>query len=273
MRFGVATFLTDETIRPVPLGRALEDRGFDSVWLGEHSHLPAAREGRPAMIGRQHSRMLDPFLTLASIASVTENLLLGTGVALLIQRDVIHTAKEVASLDLISGGRALLGVGAGWNRQEMLNHGTDPRTRGALLNEQLEALKTIWTQDEPAYEGEYVRFGPILQWPKPVRKPHTPIYVGGESPAALDRLRQHADGWLPRGNTSVEEIKRVRKWLDDNGRSDVRFTLFGAPADKGALGEYAEAGIERVAFMLNPVPEAQALAKLDEFASFAAQYR
>lgn len=272
MKFGIATFVTDETIRPAALGRALEERGFDSLFLAEHSHIPASRESPypgGGELPRPYARTLDPFVTLSAIASVTENLLLGTGIALLIQRDVIHTASEVASLDLVSGGRVLFGVGTGWNREEMRNHGTDPRTRGALLNEQIEALKAIWTQDEASYHGEHVRFDRIWQWPKPVRKPHPPIYVGGESEAALNRLLKHADAWLPRGHLSGAEIQRVRKWLADNGKPDVPTTVFAAPPDKAKIDEYAEAGVERVTFLLPDVPEADGLAALDRFAALA----
>ncbi|TNC29023.1 LLM class F420-dependent oxidoreductase [Amycolatopsis alkalitolerans] len=270
MKFGIATFVTDDSIRPVPLGRALEERGFDSLFLAEHSHIPASREtpypGADEMPSRYY-RTLDPFVTLSAIASVTTDLLLATGIALMIQRDVIHTAKEVASLDMISGGRMLFGVGVGWNLEEMRNHGADPRTRGALLNEQIEALKEIWTNDEASYAGTHVRFDPIFQWPKPVQTPHPPIYVGGESRAALDRLLKHGDAWLPRGGTSVEEIKRVRAWLADNGRPDVPFTMFAGRADKDQIQAYAEAGIDRYTFLLPDLPESEALAELDRFAA------
>ncbi|GAB3006971.1 LLM class F420-dependent oxidoreductase [Amycolatopsis acidiphila] len=270
MKFGIATFVTDEGIRPAALGRALEERGFDSLFLAEHSHIPASRESPypgGTELPRWYYRTLDPFVALSAIASVTSDLLLATGVALLIQRDVIHTAKEVASLDLISGGRVLFGVGVGWNREEMRNHGTDPRTRGALLNEQIEALKTIWTNDQAEYHGKHVDFDPIFAWPKPVQRPHPPIYVGGESPAALNRLLKHGDGWLPREGTEIAEIKRVRAWLADNGRPDLPFTVFAAGRDKGRLAEYAEAGVERVTFYLPTLPESETLTQLDELAA------
>jgi probable F420-dependent oxidoreductase len=269
MKIGIATFVTDDGIRPAPLGLALEERGFDSLFLAEHSHIPASRESPypGGELPRRYYRTLDPFVTLSAIASVTSDLLLATGVALLIQRDVIHTANEVASLDLISGGRVVFGVGVGWNREEMRNHGTDPSTRGALLNEQIEALKTIWTNDEAEYHGKHVDFDPIFQWPKPVRKPHPPFYVGGESPAALDRLLKHGDAWLPREGTDIAEIKRVRSWLADNGRPDVPFTVFGAGPDKRKLDDYAEAGIERVTFLLPTVSASETLTQLDELAA------
>lgn len=272
MKFGIATFVTDEGIRPAALGKALEERGFESLFLAEHSHIPASRESpypSGGELGREYYRTLDPFVTLAAAASVTSDLLLATGVALLIQRDVIHTAKEVASLDLVSGGRVILGVGAGWNREEMRNHGTDPRTRGALLDERIQALKAIWTRDEAEFHGKHVDFDPVFQWPKPARKPHPPIYIGGESPAALARLAAHGDGWLPGPGTDPAEIRRVREWLAGQGRVDVPVTVFGARAEARAVERYAEAGVERLTLFLPTLPEAETLAELDKFAKVA----
>jgi probable F420-dependent oxidoreductase len=195
---------------------------------------------------------------------------LGTGIALLPQRDVIHTAKQVASLDLVSGGRAAFGVGVGWNREEMRNHGTDPATRGALMDEQLAALKQIWTVEQAEYHGEHVDFDPIFLWPKPVQQPHPPIYVGGESPAALRRLASHGDGWLPRRNTSPTEMKRVREWLAEQGRDNVPFTVFGADTDEARLAGFAEAGVEEVTLTLDTLPEDDTLRALDALAAVAA---
>jgi probable F420-dependent oxidoreductase len=272
MKFGIATFVTDDGIRPAVLGKALEERGFDSLFLAEHSHIPVSREtpypGGGDLPG-QYYRTLDPFVALAAAASVTSDLLLATGVTLMIQRDVIHTAKEVASLDLLSGGRVIFGAGVGWNREEMRNHGTDPRTRGALLNEQLLALKAIWTQEEAEFHGEYVDFDPIFQWPKPVRKPHPPVYIGGQSPAALARVAAHGDGWLPIAGTGPAEIRRARARLAELGRDDIPFTVFGANADLRQIEGYAEAGVERVTFMLPTQPEAESLNRLDELAKVA----
>jgi probable F420-dependent oxidoreductase len=273
MKFGIATFVTDEGIRPAALGKALEERGFDSLFLAEHSHIPAGRQSPypgGGDVPRQYYRTLDPFVTLAAVASATSNLLLATGVALLIQRDVIHTAKEVASLDLVSDGRVIFGVGVGWNKEEMRNHGTDPRTRGALLNEQIEALKAIWSQDEAEFHGKHVNFDPIFAWPKPVQRPHPPLYVGGESPAALNRLVAHGDGWLPRAGTDPAELRRVRDWLAEQGRPDVPFTIFGA-GRRADLEGYAEAGVDRVTFLLPTLPESETLTRLDELAEIARQ--
>lgn len=269
MKFGIATFVTDEGIRPAPLGRALEERGFDSVFLAEHSHIPASRETPYPGGGdlpRVYYRTLDPFVTLAAMAEVTTDLLLGTGIVLMPQRDVIHTAKSAASVDLISGGRLVLGVGAGWNREEMRNHGVDPRTRGKLMTEQLHALKALWTEEQAEFHGEHVDFDPVFCWPKPVSAPNPPIYLGGESEAALNRLAEVGDGWLPRGGTPYDEIRRVRADLAERGKPDVPTTVFGAEADPAAVEGYAEAGVERVTFLLPTRPESETLSTLDELA-------
>ncbi|OZM74567.1 LLM class F420-dependent oxidoreductase [Amycolatopsis antarctica] len=276
MKFGIATFVTDQGIRPDDLGRALEERGFDSLFLAEHSHIPASRES-PYPGGGDlpdvYYRTLDPFIALTAAAQTTENLLLGTGIALLMQRDVIHTAKEVASLDLISRGRALFGVGAGWNREEMRDHGTDPRTRGALLNEQLAALKEIWGKEQAEFHGTHVDFDPMYAWPKPVQKPHPPILIGGESEAALRRLADFGDHWLPRADTAPAEITRVRAWLADQGKPEVPVSIFGAGRDTAALDGFAGAGVDRVAFILGTKPYDETLRKLDELAGLTQGYR
>ena len=276
MKFGISTFVTDQGIRPDVLGAALEERGFGSLFLAEHSHIPVSRESPYPGGGdlpEKYKRTLDPFVALTAAATATSELLLGTGIALLIQRDVIHTAKEVASLDLISRGRVLFGVGVGWNREEMRNHGTDPATRGALIDEQLAALKAIWTSDEAEFHGKHVDFDPIFSWPKPVQRPHPPIYVGGHSPAALKRLAEYGDGWMPLGYTRPDEIRRVRQWLTEQGRTDVPFAVFGGPAGADVITGLAEAGVEHYTFMLETMPEAETLAALDELAKVAAAHR
>jgi probable F420-dependent oxidoreductase len=273
MKFGIATFITDDGIRPDVLGRALEERGFSSLFLAEHSHIPVSRESPypgGGELPRKYYRTLDPFVALTSAAAVTSRLLLGTGVALLPQRDVIHTAKQVASLDVVSGGRVAFGVGVGWNREEMRNHGTDPATRGALMDEQLAALTRIWTTEQAEYHGEHVDFDPIYLWPKPVQEPHPPIYIGGGSPAALRRLATYGDGWLPLGHTSPAEITRVRGWLAEQGRDGVRFTVFGADTDERRLAGFAEAGVEEVALTLETLSEDDTLRSLDALAGVVA---
>ncbi len=221
---------------------------------------------------RKYYRTLDPFVALSAAAAVTDRLLLATGVALLVQRDVIHTANEAASLDLLSDGRFALGVGVGWNREEMRNHGTDPRTRGSLLNEQLQALKLLWTEEQAEFHGRHVSFDPVFAWPKPVSEPHPPIYVGGESPAALARLAAYGDAWLPRGDTEPEEIRRVLAALAEQGRPDVPVTIFAAGRDESRIEAWADAGVERVTFDLPTLPESETLKVLDELAESARRH-
>ncbi|GHJ36929.1 LLM class F420-dependent oxidoreductase [Streptomyces sp. TS71-3] len=272
MKFGITAFVTDEGISPAALGTAVEERGFSCLMVPEHSHIPALYTGPSSPLGRTlprtYLRTLDPFVTLSSVAAVTRDLALVTGVLPLPQRDVFYTAKEIASLDLISDGRLAVGVGAGgWSREEMRDHGTDPATRGAKMNEQLAALKRIWTEDEAEFHGRFIDFGPALSWPKPVQRPHPPLYVGGESRAALQRLLTLGDGWLPQAATPVEELRRVRRWLADNGRANVPFTIFGAGREEPKLAEYAEAQVEEVCFLLPTQPEPETLHDLDELAS------
>ncbi|MET9259447.1 LLM class F420-dependent oxidoreductase [Amycolatopsis sp. NPDC004079] len=270
MKFGVNTFVTDESIRPDALGRALEERGFETLLVTEHSHIPVNREtpwSGGGELPREYHRTYDPFVALAIASAATSTLTLGTAVALLAQRDVFQTAKEVATLDVLSGGRVLFGVGVGWNREEMRNHGVEPRRRGPLLNEKLAALKAIWTTDEAEFHGEHVDFAPVFSWPKPAQRPHPPIAIGGESPAALDRLARYGDEWMPRAKTPVDELRRVSSWLADQGRADVRTTLCGATLDSD-LAAYAEAGVDRVTFTLPPSPERETLQYLDKLAAY-----
>ncbi|HVW42353.1 MAG TPA: LLM class F420-dependent oxidoreductase, partial [Amycolatopsis sp.] len=206
MKLSISAFVTDEGIAAAPLARAAEERGFDALFVAEHSHIPVSRDTpHPGNgLSRPYFRAADPFVTLAAAAAVTERLRLGTGISLLIQRDVIHTAKSVASLDLVSDGRVIYGVGVGWNREEMRNHGTDPRTRGALLDEQIQALRTIWTQDEAEFHGKHVDFDPIFSWPKPAGE--VPVYVGGNSEVAVARAMRLGTGWLPNAVRDAADV-------------------------------------------------------------------
>ena len=256
MHAGLAIFVTDETPGPAELGRLAEERGFESLFFPEHTHIPAGRE-TPYPAGgelpREYARMLDPFLALTAAAAATERLRLGTGICLVIERDPIVCAKEVATLDLLSGGRVLFGVGAGWNREEMANHGTDPRTRMALLRERVEAMRAIWTQDEASYAGEHVAFERIWSWPKPVQRPHPPVLVAGNGPTALDRVLAFGDGWLPNperdDDTLLARIAELRRRAADAGR-EVGVTVNAASAKPERLGRLAEAQVDRVVFYL-----------------------
>jgi len=276
MQIGIATFITDEGVSPVDLGRALEDRAFDSLFITEHSHIPVSRE-TPYVFGegdmpRVFYRTLDPFVALTAAAAVTTRLVLATGVALVAQRDVIQTAKQVASLDLVSGGRFLFGVGAGWNLEEMRSHGTDPRTRGARLEESLAAMKRIWTEEQAEFHGQHVEFAPMFAWPKPVQTPHPPIYVGGGSAAALNRVVDHGAGWLALG-ASPEAIVRARRLFASRGRSDVKVALFGCPPEDELIARYAEAGTDHLTLMLPTAPKSETLSTLDTYAELAAKQR
>jgi probable F420-dependent oxidoreductase len=200
MDLGLAHFLTDYGMQPADLARNAEERGFESLFLPEHTHIPVSRRTPYPGGGElppEYSHTLDPFAALAAAATATERLKLGTGVCLVIERDPIVTAKEVATVDHISGGRFLFGVGAGWNREEMENHGTDPDTRFRRMRESIEAMKAIWTQDEAEYHGRIIDFDPIWCWPKPVQKPHPPVLVGGLGEKVLDRVIAYGDEWIP----------------------------------------------------------------------------
>ncbi|MEE4590558.1 LLM class F420-dependent oxidoreductase [Streptomyces sp. DSM 41524] len=275
MKFGVSTFVTDQGIRPAPLGRALEERDFDALFIAEHTHIPVERR-TPYPGGGDlpevYYRTLDPFVTLAAVATVTRRLLVGTGVALVVERDPIITAKEVASLDLISDGRAVFGVGAGWNREEMENHGTDPSTRGRLLDERLRAIVTLWTKEKAEFHGEFVNFDPVFQWPKPVQQPHPPIYVGGGGDAAFRRIAAIGDAWLANSGSPEELRPQIERMREVAGR-EVPVTLYAMPEDAEVAEGYQRIGVERVLFYLPTMPEAETLARLDSMAGIAARFR
>ena len=271
MKFGISTFVTDEGIAPGALARAIEERGFDSLFIAEHTHIPLSRKSpwpRGGELPRKYYRTLDPFITLTAAATATEHLLLGTGVALIVERDPIITAKEVASLDLVSGGRMIFGIGAGWNREEMENHGTDPSTRGELMNERIRAMIEIWSKDKPEFHGQYVNFDPIGAWPKPVQMPYPPIYVGGGS-RAFDRIAQFGDAWLANG-LPPDKVKPMLGELREAAGRDVPVTVFNASSEPEDLEAYAQLDVERVLLGLPTLSESETLHRLDELAGVAA---
>ena len=274
MKFGISTFVTDEGIAPGALASAIEERGFDSLFIAEHTHIPLSRKSpwpRGGELPRKYYRTLDPFITLTAAATATEHLLLGTGVALIVERDPIITAKEVASLDLVSGGRMIFGIGAGWNREEMENHGTDPSTRGELMNERIRAMIEIWTKDKPEFHGQYVNFDPIGAWPKPVQMPYPPIYVGGGS-RAFDRIAQFGDAWLANG-LPPDKVKPMLGELREAAGRDVPVTVFNAFSEPEDLEAYAQLDVERVLLGLPTLSESETLHRLDELAGVAAASR
>lgn len=252
MRFGHAIFPTLDTPRPGEIARMVEDRGFESLWFPEHTHIPASRETPYPAGGElppEYSRTYDPFVAITAAAAATETLRLGTGICLVVERDPIVTAKEVASVDQLSGGRFLFGVGAGWNREEMAHHGTDPRTRMRLMAERVEAMRAIWTQEEASYHGEFVSFERIWSWPKPLQDPHPPVYVGGNGPTVADRVLRFGDGWMPNVIDDDELLRQIAELRERAGR-EVPVTLNAAPRDPQRLARFAEAGVERAIFYL-----------------------
>jgi len=268
VKLGITTFVTDETAPPAELAAAIEERGFDAMFLAEHSHIPVSRQTpypRGGDLPRGYYRALDPFVSLTAAAAATSTLKLGTGIALLIQRDVIHTAKSVASLDLVSGGRALFGVAVGWNREEMRNHGTDPRTRGALLDEQIQALRTIWTHEEAEFHGAHVDFDPIRQWPKPVGE--VPVYIGGNSATALERAKRLGARWLP---NALTDPKAVAAQVGQAG--SVPVTATSAAPDPAVLEAYAQAGAERVTLALPASSPGDAWRRLDALGALVSAF-
>jgi probable F420-dependent oxidoreductase len=265
MRLGVFTFFNDTAVGPVDVAVALETRGFGSLFVAEHSHIPVNAKTPYPMGGPippQYYRTLDPFVSLTAAAVATESLLLGTGIALVTQRDPIQTAKEVASLDLVSQGRFLFGVGVGWLREEIANHGVDPRVRGRVMDERLRAMIEIWTKDEAEFHGEYVDFDPIYCWPKPVSKPHTPVYIGG-GPANFPRITELGAGWLSL-SPSADALAGDLATLHDLAGPDVPVIASHiGKVTAEVLAGYRDLGIEHVTVELPTKPRDETLRCLD----------
>ena len=278
MHYGLTIFPTDSSIHPADLGRAAEEHDFESLWVAEHSHIPCSRKTPwpdGAELPKMYYDVVDPFVALSMAAAATTKLKVGTGICLVIQRDPIQTAKQVASLDLLSSGRFLFGVGGGWNVEEMANHGTRFETRWKLLRERIEAMKQIWTQKQAEYHGEFVSFDPIFAWPKPTQKPHPPIHVGGAFPGGMRRALRYGDGWIPlmgRGDDDVlKQLPALREEAAKLGRSLDRFevSIYGAPPDGDKLRALRDTGIARVLFFVPPVPKDEVLRVLDSYAATA----
>ena len=275
MKFGISTFVTDDGIDPVSLATAIEERDFHALVIAEHTNIPASRESAYPMGGDLpdiYYKTLDPFVTLAAAAAVTSKIELFTGIALLIQRDPIITAKEAASIDLLSGGRFVFGVGAGWNLEELRNHGTDPKTRGALLDERIEAIKALWTDEPAEYHGKYVDFDPTYLRPKPVQAPHPPIYIGGNSDATVKRIIRHEAGWISNPFPADQLAKRIGQ-LKEGAGHEVPLAMFGTPVDAEYWSAVENLGFGQVALILPSVPRDESLRLLDEYAAAVARYR
>ena len=256
MHFGTAMFFTDYSMAPGELGQALEARGFESVWAPEHSHIPLTRTTPFPGIGdlpKKYYDCMDPFVTLTAAAVATKALKIGTGICLVAQRDPIQTAKLVASIDNISNGRFLFGVGNGWNQDEMEDHGTVYATRHKLARENIEAMKAIWTQSKAEYHGELVNFDPMMAWPKPMQKPHPPVIVGGAFPYSARRAIRYGDGWIPQSTRAayaelVELLPRFTQMCAEAGRdpATIPITIWGAKNDLDLLKRYRDLGVERM---------------------------
>ncbi|MGE4048505.1 MAG: LLM class F420-dependent oxidoreductase [Acetobacteraceae bacterium] len=285
MQFGATMWFTEYSVSPGELAVALEQRGFESLWASEHSHLPAGADAGKGDLPRVQGDVMDPFVTLTSAAMTTKALKLGTGICLVNQRDPIQTAKLVASLDRISDGRFLFGIGNGWHEEEMRNHGTVFGTRHQLVRERVEAMRAIWTQDVAEYHGSFVDFGPMIAFPKPVQKPHPPVIVGGAYPYAARRAVRYGDGWYALTGAKYGDefafLPKFRDMLVEAGREPsscpVTICLYPeeldahAPDQVGALARYEELGVTRCIVGLNPDKREAILPILDRWAAFMRQ--
>jgi probable F420-dependent oxidoreductase len=274
MHTGIAIFDTDYSIPIQELARAAEERGFESLWVPEHTHIPTSRRSPFAggELPEQYKHTLDPFVSLTAAAMVTTRLKVGTGICLVIERDTITTAKSVASVDHVSNGRFLFGVGGGWNREEMEHHGTDFPTRFKRLEEQIRAMKAIWTKDVAEYHGKYVSFDPIWAWPKPVQKPHPPVVFGGESGYTLQRIVEIGDGWFPRGRAGADVVLKgmadlaARAAKAGRDMKTISVSVFAAKPDPADLARLAEGGVTRAIFLLPSESRDKVLPLLDQYA-------
>ena len=287
MEIGVAMFPTDYSISPADLAVACEERGLESLWIPEHSHIPASLQsewpGGPEM-PKHYFHCMDPFVSLAAAAAVTKTIKLATGICLVVQRDPIQLAKQVSTLDQISDGRFILGVGGGWNAEEMENHGTDYKTRFRLMRERISAMKAIWTQDDAEHHGEFVNFGPIIGRPKPVQKPHPPIIIGGGYPHSARRAIEYGNGWIPVGHRDLDIqdlMTGFHKLARDAGRDpeSLSVSVFGLNRvfvepneyfrSKDDIARFRDAGVHRVVFMLPTVDRTAVLPMLDQASDFS----
>lgn len=276
MLFGVTIFPTEETLQPQDLARLAEERGFESLWFPEHSHIPVDRKtpwpGGPE-IPREYIHTLDPFVALAAAAGASHELKLGTSICLLAQRDPIITAKQAASVDHISGGRLLFGIGGGWNAEETENHGTPFKQRFSILRERMLAIEALWTEEEAEFHGRYVDFDRVWSYPKPVQKPRPPVLMGGDGATTFDRVVEFCDGWFPisRGGLPPpglrERIPDLRRRFEEAGRdsANLSVSVYFAPPQAEVVKELAAAGVDRVVFQLPADQPAQVIKVLDEF--------
>lgn len=278
MQIGVFHFPTDYGIDIAELAEALEARGLDSLFVCEHTHVPVSRRSPfpgGGELPKRYKHTYDPFVALSFAAAATRTLKFGTGICLVTERDPIVTAKSVASLDRLSCGRFIFGVGGGWNVEEMENHGTRGEARFKVLRERVLAMKALWTEEEASFHGDFVDFDPVWSYPKPIRRPHPPILLGGETDHTLRRVAEFCDGWFPRGGPDFDPapaVRRLRQAATDVGRdpAELSITVFRAPADADVLARYAEAGIERVLLDAPDAGRDEVLPILDRYAALVA---
>jgi probable F420-dependent oxidoreductase len=273
MDFGLAYFPTHDGMSPGAVARLVEDHGFESLWFAEHTHIPASEATRDGTtpLPRKYAHTYDLFVALTAAASATTRLRVGSAICLIIERDPIVTAKAVASVDHLSGGRLELGVGAGWNRTEMRNHGTDPRKRMAVMRERVEAMKEIWTQDEASYDGEYVSFERIRSYPKPAQRPHPPVLVGGDGPTVEERVLAFGDAWFPNYNGRREILERYQA-LCERADRPIELSLTTVPADPAELEAIAEVGARRVMTWIPSGPRSSVERSLQTWESAIADF-
>ena len=274
-RFGITMFPTDYSIQPVELARAVEERDFESLFFPEHTHIPASRQTPfpgGGELPKQYSHTHDPFVALGACAAVTQKIRLGTGICLVIQRDPITLAKEIATLDSLSRGRFVLGIGAGWNREEMRNHGADYNNRWGLVREKILAMRAIWTEAAAEFHGEFVDFDPIWSYPKPVQRGGPPVWIGANSKWVFDRIAEYGDGWMPIGGLGSGNMERLEAACAARGRNvaDITLALFGAPTSLDALRGRIEQGFDELIFNIASEPADVVLPKLDQLAKLVA---
>ncbi len=280
MKLGVTMFATDYAIRPDELARACEERGFESIWFPEHTHIPTSRRSPwpvGAALPKEYWHTHDLFVSLMAAAAATKTIKVGSGICLVIEHDPIVLAKEVASVDQLSNGRLIFGIGGGWNAEEMENHGTPFNRRWKVLRERIEAMKVIWSEEAAEYHGEFVNFDPIWSYPKPSQKPHPPILLGTLSAQGLNRVARYCDGWIPVGLMLKDlpgAIRDLRAHAEQAGRkpSEVPVSIFGAAAKEATLQQYQELGIERTVFGLPPEGKDKVLPLLDQYATMIPKF-
>jgi probable F420-dependent oxidoreductase len=276
MQFAIAIFPTDYAIAMTELAPAVEERGFESLWVAEHTHIPVSRRTpwpSGSTLPKHYWHTLDPFVALTAAAVVTTRLRLATGICLVIERDTIATARSVASLDHLSGGRFLFGIGGGWNREEMEDHGTRFETRWRLLREQVEAMKELWTKDEAEYQGGLVRFERSWCWPKPVQQPHPPVHLGGNGPNTLRRVLAYADGWMPNRGDVLGRIPELQRMAEAAGRGRIEVSTYGTQGDAAEIERCRDAGVDRLIYYVPPDGRDEALRRLEELTELTAPYR